>query len=241
MALEEFEIKESADEGDDVLVSFSLKQYKEFEEEIITSYKNSTEWVELYTPEAYSVQTGIHETVLPKDLGNKHSSFKEKPKRLVCEMCLGKTPPKFITARICICQRCIKLIRDSLIDTLYLENIIRLASYRLKQTEEDLIKNPLTKGLTTKEKEAIRLTRAVTAGIIITQELPIQDRLAPDDLSVIRKQVNREDGRKCVLCGTTKSLQLHHIIPLFQRGSNAPANFVWLCEKCHQKQHSFWV
>lgn len=30
MALEEFEIKESADEGDDVLVSFSLKQYKEY-------------------------------------------------------------------------------------------------------------------------------------------------------------------------------------------------------------------
>lgn len=30
MALEEFEIKENADEGDDVLVSFSLKQYKEY-------------------------------------------------------------------------------------------------------------------------------------------------------------------------------------------------------------------
>lgn len=30
MALEEFEISESADEGDDVLVTFSLKQYKEY-------------------------------------------------------------------------------------------------------------------------------------------------------------------------------------------------------------------
>jgi hypothetical protein len=30
MALEEFEIKENADEGDDVLVSFTLKQYKEY-------------------------------------------------------------------------------------------------------------------------------------------------------------------------------------------------------------------
>lgn len=203
--------------------------------------EETTEWVELYTPESDSVRTGICETLLPEDLDHKITLLKEKPKRPVCEMCLGKTPPKFITARICICQRCIKLIRDSLIDTSYLENIIRLASYRLKQAEEDLIRNPLTKGLTTKEKEAIRLTRAVTAGIIITQELPIQDRLAPDDLSVIRKQVSKEDGRKCALCGVKKTLQLHHIIPLFQRGSNAPANFVWLCEKCHQKQHSFWV
>jgi hypothetical protein len=30
MALEDFELKESADEGDDVLVSFTLKQYKEY-------------------------------------------------------------------------------------------------------------------------------------------------------------------------------------------------------------------
>lgn len=30
MSLEEYEIKESADEGDDVIISFSLKQYKEF-------------------------------------------------------------------------------------------------------------------------------------------------------------------------------------------------------------------
>ena len=45
MALEDIEIKESADEGDDVLVSFSLKQYKEYGVKTIklpTSNSNST-------------------------------------------------------------------------------------------------------------------------------------------------------------------------------------------------------
>ena len=42
MALEEFELKESADEGDDVIVSFKLKQYKEYGIRQIKLKKKST-------------------------------------------------------------------------------------------------------------------------------------------------------------------------------------------------------
>lgn len=42
MALEDFELKESADEGDDVIVSFKLKQYKEFGVKQIKLKKTST-------------------------------------------------------------------------------------------------------------------------------------------------------------------------------------------------------
>jgi LysM repeat protein len=43
VALEDFEIKESADEGDDVLISFNLKQYKEYGVRTLpNSYKKTT-------------------------------------------------------------------------------------------------------------------------------------------------------------------------------------------------------
>lgn len=42
MALEDIELKESAEEGDDVLVSFSLKQYKEYGVKILTVSKTGT-------------------------------------------------------------------------------------------------------------------------------------------------------------------------------------------------------
>ena len=43
MALEDFELKEDADEGDDVLISFKLKQFKEYGVKIIHTNTNKPE------------------------------------------------------------------------------------------------------------------------------------------------------------------------------------------------------
>lgn len=43
MALEDFELKEDADEGDDVLISFKLKQFKEYGVKIVPTNNSKTE------------------------------------------------------------------------------------------------------------------------------------------------------------------------------------------------------
>jgi hypothetical protein len=42
VALEDFEVKEDADEGDDVLIDFNLRQYKEYGVKVINNKSNST-------------------------------------------------------------------------------------------------------------------------------------------------------------------------------------------------------
>lgn len=42
---------------------------------------------------------------------------------------------------------------------------------------------------------------------------------------------------ECVNCGSTNELQLHHIVPLIQGGTNRLSNVVVLCSNCHGKIH----
>ena len=52
----------------------------------------------------------------------------------------------------------------------------------------------------------------------------------------IRKAVILRDGCKCMECGKTGCrLEVHHIRPRRQNGSNTLGNLITLCEKCHQK------
>lgn len=48
------------------------------------------------------------------------------------------------------------------------------------------------------------------------------------------------DGGKCVLCGSKRQLQLHHILYRSERKNliNEPSNCVLLCFKCHELVHS---
>lgn len=52
----------------------------------------------------------------------------------------------------------------------------------------------------------------------------------------IRKAVILRDDCKCMECGKTGCrLEVHHIRPRRQNGSNTLGNLITLCEKCHQK------
>lgn len=38
---------------------------------------------------------------------------------------------------------------------------------------------------------------------------------------------------KCVICGSVKKLEIHHIVPLSKHGSNNKDNLTTLCKKCN--------
>lgn len=49
----------------------------------------------------------------------------------------------------------------------------------------------------------------------------------------IKNQVIRRDGNKCRRCGSTKLLQVHHIVPYRYTQDNSFENLVTLCASCH--------
>ena len=51
----------------------------------------------------------------------------------------------------------------------------------------------------------------------------------------IRKEVLKRDG-KCMHCGTTKKLEVHHIIPFRISKSNSMNNLIVLCKSCHTRE-----
>ena len=53
----------------------------------------------------------------------------------------------------------------------------------------------------------------------------------------VRKKVYRRDGYRCALCDSTKGLQVHHVIPRSEGGSNQLQNLICLCWKCHAAAH----
>ena len=52
-----------------------------------------------------------------------------------------------------------------------------------------------------------------------------------------RKAIYRRDGWRCALCDSTKYIQIHHIIPRGQGGTNHPHNLICLCADCHDLAH----
>jgi hypothetical protein len=59
--------------------------------------------------------------------------------------------------------------------------------------------------------------------------------------------INR-DSKKCILCNSSSSLVIHHIIPKQRNilrkappfGRSVPTNLITLCQTCHSKFHSFF-
>ncbi len=49
----------------------------------------------------------------------------------------------------------------------------------------------------------------------------------------VREEVLKKYGGKCVICGSTKHLQIDHIVPAIDNGSNALDNLQVLCRKCN--------
>ena len=40
---------------------------------------------------------------------------------------------------------------------------------------------------------------------------------------------------ECSLCGTTETLEIHHIVPISKGGTNETENLAILCDKCNRK------
>jgi len=67
--------------------------------------------------------------------------------------------------------------------------------------------------------------------------LPVVDR---EHVGRRRQRTNRstpKGERVCRMCGSTESLERHHLISPLIGGRNVKANLVWLCTKCHNEYH----
>ena len=52
-----------------------------------------------------------------------------------------------------------------------------------------------------------------------------------------RKAIYKRDLYACALCDSTRGLQVHHVMPRSQGGSNSPHNLITLCWRCHAVAH----
>jgi len=52
-----------------------------------------------------------------------------------------------------------------------------------------------------------------------------------------RREVYRRDGWRCALCDSTDGIQIHHVIPRGEGGSDFPENLITLCWRCHSLAH----
>ena len=52
-----------------------------------------------------------------------------------------------------------------------------------------------------------------------------------------RRAVYARDGYRCALCDNTRYLQIHHVVPRGEGGSNRPDNLITLCSVCHAHVH----
>ena len=62
--------------------------------------------------------------------------------------------------------------------------------------------------------------------------------LFPNKLSkTLKNKILKRDGYKCVKCGNTNNLQVHHIKPRSKFGVNLENNLITLCDNCHNFEH----
>jgi 5-methylcytosine-specific restriction endonuclease McrA len=52
-----------------------------------------------------------------------------------------------------------------------------------------------------------------------------------------RKAVYRRDNYSCALCDSPRGLQVHHVMPRSEGGTNDPMNLITLCWRCHAVAH----
>jgi hypothetical protein len=57
--------------------------------------------------------------------------------------------------------------------------------------------------------------------------------LTPKD----KEKIKKRDGNMCLKCGRRDNLHVHHIVELYQGGTDGPTNLSTLCSSCHQEWH----
>jgi len=55
--------------------------------------------------------------------------------------------------------------------------------------------------------------------------------------NALRKAVYRRDSYACALCDSSQGLQVHHVIPRGEGGTNCIHNLITLCSYCHSHVH----
>jgi len=53
----------------------------------------------------------------------------------------------------------------------------------------------------------------------------------------VKEYVKHRDSNKCVICGSTSNLEVHHVVPRSEGGTDIPDNLVTLYHSCHMKVH----
>jgi 5-methylcytosine-specific restriction endonuclease McrA len=59
------------------------------------------------------------------------------------------------------------------------------------------------------------------------------DRPSP----TLRRRIKKRDGNRCVRCGSTENLRVHHLRQVADGGGHEEANLVTLCADCHGAVH----
>lgn len=74
--------------------------------------------------------------------------------------------------------------------------------------------------------------------MVATDQLPAKAR----EHIKLRFEILSRDDFRCLTCGTAagsgRRLQVHHILPVEEGGSNDPANLETLCDACHAGKHA---
>lgn len=52
-----------------------------------------------------------------------------------------------------------------------------------------------------------------------------------------RKSIYKREGYQCAVCGSTRQLEIHHVVKRSRGGGNNPENLVCLCHICHCLVH----
>ncbi len=69
------------------------------------------------------------------------------------------------------------------------------------------------------------------------EEAALGQRLDAAEWIRLRKDILSRDGRQCVNCSAQTNLEVHHVVPLHQGGTNRPTNLVTVCQSCHAGSH----
>ncbi|MGH9745095.1 MAG: HNH endonuclease [Candidatus Acidiferrales bacterium] len=66
-------------------------------------------------------------------------------------------------------------------------------------------------------------------------------RKPPELYARLRREVLDRDGWRCQNCGSSKNLDVHHMIRRSALGDDRETNLITLCRECHQYLHGFAV
>ena len=62
-------------------------------------------------------------------------------------------------------------------------------------------------------------------------------RKAPKQYARLRREILERDDWRCQECGSSKNLDVHHLLRRSALGDDAETNLIALCRACHQTLH----